>query len=194
MFSVVREVVPEDSLLKTHRGAVHPERWGSYGDCFSVRVDRVASLAEFVFAFYASPLFRIERLILRVLAGAPADDGDSQALAQGSAKTFSIWYVGERTATQLLMCDRYERTRSWFQVVPLAGDTTLLRFGSAVAAAPESAVADRAAPRREARVLANDGAVFQLLLKFHILYSQLLLSAAGSGVMKAARRMDVGER
>ena len=92
------------------------------------------------------------------------------------------------------MCDRYERTRSWFQVVPLAGDTTLLRFGSAVAAAPESAVADRAAPRREARVLANDGAVFQLLLKFHILYSQLLLSAAGSGVMKAARRMDVGER
>lgn len=52
MFSIAREAVPEDSLLKTHRGAVRPERWGNYGDCFSVRVDRAASLADFVFAFY----------------------------------------------------------------------------------------------------------------------------------------------
>ena len=59
MFSIAREAVPEDSLLKTHRGAVSPERWGNYGDCFSVRVDRVVSLADFVFAFYTSPLFRI---------------------------------------------------------------------------------------------------------------------------------------
>jgi hypothetical protein len=57
-----------------------------------------------------------------VLAGAPADDGDAHALAQGSATTFSVWYVGERTATQVLMCDRYERTRSWFRVVPLDGE------------------------------------------------------------------------
>jgi hypothetical protein len=143
MFSIAREMVPEDSLLKRHRGVVRPERWGSYGDCFSVSVDRAASLADFVFAFYTSPLFRVERLILRVLAGAPADDADARALAQGSAK-----------------------------------------FGSAVAATP----------RHEARALAPNGAVFPLLLKVHVLYSHLLLLAAGSGVMKATREMDVGER
>lgn len=184
MFSIAREAVPEDSLLKTHRGAVHPERWGNYADCFSVRVDRVASLADFVFAFYTSPLFRIERLILRVLTRAPADDGDAHALAQGSATTFSIWYAGERSATQLLMCDRYERTRSWFRVVPLGGGKTLLQFGSAVAAAPGSAAAESAAK------VSAPSAVFRLLLQFHILYSRLLLSAAKAGVMKHSRRVE----
>lgn len=199
MFSIVREAVPEDSLLKTHRGAVHPERWGNYGDCFSVRVDRAASLADFVFAFYTSPLFRIERLILRVLARAPADDGDARALAQGSATKFSIWYAGERSATELLMCDRYERTRLWFRVVPLNGGGTLLQFGSAVAAAtgatgataataaaPASSAPGGAAASSSRRVSAP-GAVFRLLLQFHIVYSQLLLSAAKAGVLKNAR-------
>jgi hypothetical protein len=186
MFSIAREAVPEDSLLKTHRGAVHPERWGNYGDCFSVRVERAASLADFVFAFYTSPLFRIERLLLRVLAGARADDGDAHALAQGSATTFSVWYAGERTATQLLMCDRYERTRSWFRVVPLDGGRTLLQFGSAVAAAPATAAPGSAASESAAKVSAPS-AVFRLLLQFHIVYSQLLLSAAKVGVMKNSR-------
>ena len=52
-------------------------------------------------------------------------------LADGFGTSFAIWRVGERTTTQLLMCDRYERTRSWFCVVPLGGGKTLLRFGSA---------------------------------------------------------------
>jgi hypothetical protein len=180
MLSIAREAVPDDSLLKTHRGAVHPERWGDSGDCFSVSVERAASLADFVFAFYTSPLFRIERLILRVLAGAPADDGDARALARGAATTFSIWYMGERTATQLLMCDRYERTRSWFRVVPLGGGRTLLQFGSAVAAGP----GDAGSKTR------TSSAVFRLLLGFHIVYSQLLLSAAKTGVMRNSRRLE----
>jgi hypothetical protein len=168
---------------------VHPERWGNYGDCFSVSVERAASLADFVFAFYTSPLFRIERLILRVLAGAPAGDGDAHALAQGSATTFSIWYAGERTATQLLMCDRYERTRSWFRVVPLGGGRTLLQFGSAVAAAPATAASGGEASADAAKV-ATSSAVFRLLLGFHILYSQLLLSAAKAGVMRNSPRVE----
>jgi hypothetical protein len=32
MFSIAREAVPEDALLKTYRGGVHPERWGE-GRC-----------------------------------------------------------------------------------------------------------------------------------------------------------------
>lgn len=161
-----------DALLKTYRGGPHSERWGEYGDCFSVTTDRTISLAEFVLAFYTSRVFRIERWLLRLLVGARSSDQDARALAEGAKASFAIWYVGERTASQLLMCDRYERTRSWFRVVPLEGAGTLLQFGSAVAAAHGPT---------EAR---SPGRKFRLLLRFHILYSQLLLHAAKVGVTK----------
>ena len=157
----------------TYRGGARPERWGRYGDCFAVTVDRAVNLAEFVFAFYSSLVFRIERLILHVLIGAPSSDSDARAVAGGSGGSFAVWYVGERTATQLLMCDRYERTRSWFRVVPMSGGRTLLQFGSAVAA---SGVETRSGSR--------GGGGFRLLLRFHVLYSQALLHAAKRGVMK----------
>jgi hypothetical protein len=120
MFSVTQDAVPDDSLLRTYRGGPRPERWRESGDCFAVSMDRVVSLAEFVFAFYTSPVFRIERAILGLLAGALSTDLDVRRLAAGSATAFAIWRVGERTATQLLMCDRYERTRSWFSVYAAA--------------------------------------------------------------------------
>jgi hypothetical protein len=164
--SIARWEVPEDALLKTYRGGAHPERWGDYGDCFAMSVDRVESLADFVFAFYSSPIFRIERLILRVVLGARSTDAQARALADGSATSFAVWRVGARTATQLLMCDCYERTRSWFRVVPLEGGRTLLQFGSAVAAARDGQTG-----------AAAKGSGFRLLLGFHVLYSKLLLYA-----------------
>jgi hypothetical protein len=178
MFSITRDTLPEDSLLRTYRGAIHPERWGKHGDCFSVGVDGAVSLPDFVIAFYTSPLFRIERLILGVLAGAPSKDSDAHALMSGSGTTFAIWYTGKRTATQLLMCDRYERTRSWFRVVTLNGDRTLLQFGSAVAAAPDQV--SSGAP----------SATFRLLLPFHVWYSQALLHFAKRGVMRNRRPFE----
>src|ERR1700736_2264526 len=47
MFSVMRETLPDDALLKTYRGAVRPERWGAYADCFAVTVDRDIDLTDF---------------------------------------------------------------------------------------------------------------------------------------------------
>ena len=164
----------DDALLKTYRGGLRPERWGKYGDCFSVTVDRVVSLADFVFAFYTSPVFQIERLILRAFIGAPSSDSEARSLADGSAASFAVWYVGRRTATQLLMCDRYERTRSWFRVVPLNGGKTRLQFGSAVAAA-----------RDDQGGAVALGGTFRLLLGFHVVYSQALLGAAKAAVTKA---------
>jgi hypothetical protein len=166
MFSIIQETVPEDSLLKTYCGGRHPERWGEYGDCFAVTIGYPVGLSDFVVAFYTSPLFRIERLLLRLVVNAPSSRRQACAVAQGSAAEFAAWYVGERTATQLLMCDRYERTRSWFCVAPVNGGTRL-RFGSAVAAARDK----RAGAKRL-------GGSFPWLLRFHVVYSQLLLHAA----------------
>jgi len=165
MLSITRTPVAEDALLKTYRGGAHPERWGRYADCFSVLVDRPVDIGAFVGAFYTSPIFRIERWVLRHLLAAPSTDAQAHAVAVGSGSSFAVWRVGERSSTQLLMCDRYERTRSWFRVVPMSGERTLLQFGSAVAADPS----DAPAPRRRG---------FQMLLGFHVIYSQLLLHAA----------------
>jgi hypothetical protein len=167
MFSVVRETVPDDALLKTYRGGRQPERWGTYADCFAVTIDREIDLTDFVFAFYTSPVFRIEGFILHLLLGASSSKADARAVAGGTSETFSAWYVGQRTATQLLMCDRYERTRSWFCVAPASGGGTRLQFGSAVAAKRDQ--------RTGAPALSGG---FHILLWFHILYSQVLLRAA----------------
>jgi hypothetical protein len=38
--NVAQQPAPADSLLKTYIGGRNPERWGQYGDCFSVRISR----------------------------------------------------------------------------------------------------------------------------------------------------------
>ena len=167
MFSITHEPVPDDALLRTFRGGTHPERWGGYADCYAVGVDRSVSLAEFVFAFYTAPLFRIERGLLQLLINAPSSRSDARAVADGTADKFAAWYVGQRTATQLLMCDRYERTRSWFRVAPKSGGQTRLQFGSAVAA--------RGGGHSD---VSRRPAAFEPLLWFHVVYSQALLHAA----------------
>jgi hypothetical protein len=138
-----------------------------------VTVARPVSLGDFVYAFYTSPVFRIERSILRILASAPSTDAEARGVSDGSGSSFAIWRVGDRTTTQLLMCDRFEKTRSWFQVVPMEGGGTLLRFGSAVAASRN---------RETGALLVGRG--FRWLMGFHVLYSRILLGAARRRVTK----------
>jgi len=166
MRQVIQDSLADDALLKTWRGGRHPELWGGYGDCFTVPIDRRVSLAEFVGAFYTTPLFRIERLILRLLAASPSTDEEIGQLLAGSRNTFAAWELSARTETQLLMSDRYGKTRSWFRVVPQVSGGTLLQFGSAVAAKPGARGSFR---------MSNG---FHVLLGFHRLYSRLLLQSA----------------
>ena len=177
MPTILQRPVPDDALLKTYRGGKHPERWTGYGDCFVVPIDRTVSLAEFVVAFYTTPLFRIERLILRVLAGAPSSDGEARQLAAGSRDSFAVWQLSERTETQLLMSDRYGRTRSWFRVTPQESGGTLLQFGSAVAA------------RRRANGSERMSGGFSPLLGLHRLYSRMLLRATKRRLQRTRRSL-----
>lgn len=177
MLRIAETPVPDDALLKTYRGGKHPERWGRYGDCFCAEVDRPVTLSQFVFAFYTSPVFRIERLILRAAVGAASSDEQARAAAEGRGDGFAVWTVGERTPTQLLMCDRYGKTRSWFRVVPRSSGGTLLQFGSAVAARPAQTDSVK---RRHG---------FGVLLGFHRLYSRVLLAAARRRVMADVTRV-----
>jgi len=165
VFGIIRSAPPTNALLVTHRGR-HPERWGGYHDCFRICVPGRVTLQQFVVAFYTSRLFRLERTLLRIFLAIPSSDADAYALARGTRNTFAVWYVGARTPTELLMCDHYERTRSWFRVGSDDDGSTELCFGSAVAG------------RRRANASFVMSPSFRALLGFHVLYSQLLLQAA----------------
>ena len=165
VFGIIQSAPPPDALLVTHRGR-DPERWGAYHDCFRICVRGRVTLQQLVAAFYTSWLFRIERALLRVFLAIPSSDADAYALARGTRSTFSAWYVGARTATELLMCDRYEQTRSWFRVAPDGDGGTEVCFGSAVVG------------RRRANAGFVMSPSFRVFLGFHLLYSQLLLQAA----------------
>jgi hypothetical protein len=127
--------------------------------------------AAFIEAFYTSPLFKIERILLQVLASKPATDADAKALASGTANRFSAWRVEAQSPTELLLADFTGRTRSWLMAAPAPltneAPSTLLYFGSAVVPLPSQG---GQAPHM--------GWGFHALLGFHRLYSRLLLRAA----------------
>lgn len=142
----------------------------TYTDCYSTSINEQVSLADFVLAFYTTPVFRLERIILKYLARAPSTDAEARLLAQGSIESFAAWRTEQRSEEQLLMCDVSGRTRSWFMVDQTQnGDQpgTLLRFGSAVV--PKE---NRSTGELEL------GIGFSALLGFHRLYSIVLLSSA----------------
>ncbi|MEM9056096.1 MAG: hypothetical protein AAGD86_01390 [Pseudomonadota bacterium] len=140
------------------------DRGPTYVDCFEVLAGGDHALGDYVAAFYTSWLFRLERWVLKTLAGWPSTDADVDALAAGTAAAFAAWRVEERRKDQLLLCDRTGRTRSWLMAKPVDGGGTRLWFGSAVL------------PRR-----AGDRSLGPLVtgpVPFHRLYSRALLRCA----------------
>jgi len=103
---------------------------GAYTDCYVTEVSREATFPEFIFAFYTTPLFKLERLILLTVLK-PSSDLQARQLADDKIKKFAAWTVEDRSDNELLMCDFLSRTRSWLMAVK-AGDETKLYFGSAV--------------------------------------------------------------
>ncbi len=169
MLAVKPGPVPESCLLKTYRGGAKPEAWGRYCDYFSVRIERAVTLQEFIYAFYTTPVFKLERFLIRVFAKLPSTDEQARQLAAGSLARFAAWTVAERTESQLLLADIREQTRSWLavSVVNTGGAAqTLLQFGSGIASRPSDS--------GESSI----GSGFKWLLRFHLLYSKVLLRSA----------------
>lgn len=149
--AVIERPLPAVALLQ--RYAVKPE---VYTDCLTRDVPGHVSLATFVTAFYKTPLFRVERFILRFVARRPSSDGQAADMAAGHTTSFAAWTVEARNGQQLLLCDIGGHTRSWFMVAP-EGSGTRLYFGSAV--------------------MRKDTALMKVLLPFHQWYARALLKA-----------------
>jgi hypothetical protein len=143
-------------------------------DCYWTEIPRQVTFSEFIFAFYTTSLFKLERSILTLMVSKPSTDQQARQLATGNLETFAAWDVESRNENELLLCDFRGRTRSWLMVVPINtanGARTRLYFGSAVV------------PIRNLKTgKPSLGFVFQALLGFHKVYSMLLLYSARSSI------------
>lgn len=174
MPSVCPAPLPDDALLQRYRR-------GGYADCYCIDLPAAVSHQAFVSAFYTTPLFKLERALLKLALKRPSTDAEARGLAAGGLDAFAAWTVEARAPDQLLMCDVAGRTRSWLMVAPLPDRPgSRLYFGSAVV--PR---VDKASGR------ARMGAGFHALLGFHKLYSRALLASAARALSAASRRDQV---
>jgi hypothetical protein len=160
----VTDTLPEGALLKGYQSR------GAYTDCLTRVVAGQVTLEQYVTAFYSSPAFRPERVILSVLLAMPSTDRDIGALAEGGSDRFAAWTVEGRLNDQILLCDYQSRTRSWLMVEPLFANgaaLTRLYFGTAVTQVEQTAVR---------RTLAS--IIFHCLLWFHKIYARALIGSA----------------
>ena len=164
MISIKKCPVPANTLLDRYSTT------GAYADCYWTEISEGVSLSEFIFAFYTTPLFKLERIILKLLVAKPSTDIQAKELADGSRNEFAAWHVEGRSENEILMCDFRGRTRSWLMTVPINtanGARTQLYFGSAVV------------PKQNPRTgQLSLGFQDQALLGFHRVYSVLLLYSA----------------
>lgn len=164
MFSVESCPIPDGALLNKYLGG------GAYTDCYVTDIHGSVSHAQYVLAFYTTPVFRLERFILKVAVSRPSTDAQAEQLAAGSTDTFAAWHTESRSENQLLMSDFSRRTWSWLMVLPVtsaSGPCTRLYFGSAVVPVKDPATG---------KVTLGFG--FRVLLGFHRFYSKVLLRAA----------------
>jgi hypothetical protein len=157
--------IPASALLQAYGAGA------GYVDCYCTDVASETSLESFVWAFYTTPLFKVERAILRWFASKPSSDVDVLELAKGTSTKFAAWKVEGRTTDQLLLADFTGRTRSWLMTEALTAEGgkqgTRLYFGSAVVPFKDKDTGHEAM-----------GVGFSALLGFHKAYSRLLLWSA----------------
>src|SRR5688572_14896055 len=169
MLSVEKCAVPTHTLLDKYSSMN-----GAYVDCYSTEILGEVTFSEFIFAFYTTLLFRLERFILKLVVSKPSTDTQARQLSNSTSAKFAAWRVESRNENELLMCDFRERTRSWLMTVPVRtvnGPRTRLYFGSAIV------------PTRNPKTGEPSlGFGFQALLGFHKVYSVLLLYFAKSSI------------
>jgi len=155
--------LPADAMLASY------VRAGAYTDCFSTQLSCKITFADYVEAFYTTPLFKMERWIIARVMHLPSTDEDARELSLGITSKFAAWKVEAREESQMVLAAG--RTRSWLMISPQSGDETDLLFGSAVVHGKRGKM----------------GWHFRVLLGFHKLYSRLLLGAAARRLSSVAK-------
>jgi hypothetical protein len=161
--------LPEGAMLSRYA------QNGAYTDCYFMDMPMSIGLSEYIKSIYTTPLFKIERSILALIARRPSTDLGAEELANNKTTQFAAWSVEDRGANQMLLCDFMGRTRSWLMAEPhVASESkgTRLYFGSAVV------------PKSVSRAgVASYGFAFHALYGLHHIYTKALMQAAQSKLL-----------
>jgi len=153
--------------------------YGAFTDCFFIDIPHKVSFEEYIEAFYTTPLFKLERVLLSIFARKPSTDENAKQLALGSVTEFSAWTVENRLPDQILLCDFTKKTRSWLMLdyqTDAQTPFTRLFFGSVVISKSVSG-----------KEQTTFGFLFHALNRVHNLYSRALLKAAFRKLKKAVK-------
>ena len=165
--------IPAGSLLAAYAESPEVGTVANYCDCYSMRIEASISLPDYLYAFYTSPAFSIERKLLALALQVPSSDEDARAMATDRSSRFSAWRVENRLDNEILLRFPKSNTASWLMVRPCPdkdSESTELLFGSVVfPKTPDTRL----------------GMVFHALSGFHRFYSKILLNSAG-------KRLDSG--
>lgn len=153
--------LPSDSLL------IRYQESGDFTDCYLIKVSEKVDFQKYVYSFYTSWLFKLERFVLKWIVNKPSTDQEVLLLAKGNSENFAAWSVEDRAENQLLLCDYQGQTRSWLRVVNLNEGNTLVYFGSAVISKKDL----------DGKAI-EFSRVFKFIGWFHHLYSKALITCA----------------
>ncbi len=169
MPKVIATALPSNAL-----SAAYKEQ-GAFVDCYYIDIATDISLAEYIQAFYTTAIFKLERSLLSLATFKRTKDDEAVKLSLGESDTYSIWTVEGREDNQVMLRDFTGNTRSWLMVEKASGSemNTRLYFGSVVV--PKS---------KAENGQASFGVLFNLLSKFHQVYSKALLTAAYKRLLK----------
>ena len=167
MSRITKSALPEAAFLGKYEAIE-----GGYTDCYAASLSQDVSLQAFIGAFFDTPVFRLERLLLRLFFGQRTSRADVSALAAASTDHLAAWRVEERSAGQVLLRVGDGPIRTWLMCEGASGETRLY-FGSALLP-----LAKDAQGRPKMALL------FRATLWFHQLYSRILLAAT----LRALRR------
>jgi len=160
MFSIEKCTVIPNSLLASYAE-------NGYADSYRTELPGHISMEDYVFSFYTTALFKLERFILTWTVLKPSSDLQAKELMNGKTDKFAAWTIETRNENELLMCDMLKQTRSWFMVKHNGTENnprTQLYFGTGIAPATRGAATKK-----------SIGLFFILLLPFHKMYSVFLL-------------------
>lgn len=152
---------PEGALIR--RYTTSP---GGYSDCFYVDIPADVTLSDYILAFFSTPIFRMERLLLNLIPSGRSNAQCVLDLASGAGERMAGWKTETRNENQLLLAVGNGPIRTWLMVQgnQPANEKTRLYFGSAVLPTKMT---------KEGRP--QLASVFQLFLSLHIIYSRLLI-------------------
>ena len=176
--SLVSEIMSRITKSEVPSGALSVVylKQGAFVDCYYIDIPKKVSLSEYIMAFYTSPLFKVERMILSIATIRFALDGEALELSLGKSEKYSIWTVECRQFNQIILRDFTNKTRSWLMVQESSvggADNTRLFFGSVVV--PRK-ISESGQP--------IFGSLFHMFGRFHQVYSRALLRAAYKKVLR----------